>query len=63
VPAASNAATARSFVAFLEGKSAKWWIPDEIVFVETLTYGATGKVQKMKLRRRFAHHHSSWLTA
>ena len=63
VPAASNAATARSFVAFLEGEIAKWWIPDDIVFVEALTYGATGKVQKMKLRRRFAHHYSSRLTA
>ena len=58
VPAASNAATAKSIVAFLEGKIAKWWIPDDIVFVEALTYGATGKVQKMELRRRFVGHYS-----
>jgi fatty-acyl-CoA synthase len=63
VPAASNAATAKSIVAFLEGKIAKWWIPDDIVFVESLTYGATGKVQKMELRRRFAAHYSSRMTA
>ena len=63
VPAASSAATAKSIVAFLEGKIAKWWIPDDIVFVEALTYGATGKVQKMELRRRFAGHYSSRMTA
>jgi acyl-CoA synthetase (AMP-forming)/AMP-acid ligase II len=63
VPTASNAATAKSIIAFLEGKIAKWWIPDDIVFVEALTYGATGKVQKMELRRRFAHHYSSRMIA
>jgi acyl-CoA synthetase (AMP-forming)/AMP-acid ligase II len=57
VPAAANTATAQSIVAFLEGKIAKWWIPDDIVFVEALRYGATGKVQKMELRRRFAEHY------
>jgi fatty-acyl-CoA synthase len=57
VPNASNAATARSIVAFLEGKIAKWWMPDDIVFVEALSYGATGKIQKMELRRRFAGHY------
>jgi 3-(methylthio)propionyl---CoA ligase len=63
VPTASNAATARSIVAFLEGKIAKWWIPDDIVFVDALTYGATGKVQKMELRHRFVGHYSSRMTA
>ena len=59
VPAASDAATAESIFAFLEGKIAKWWMPDDIIFVEALTYGATGKVQKMELRQRFAAHYSS----
>jgi fatty-acyl-CoA synthase len=63
VPAASNPATAKSIVAFLEGKIAKWWIPDDIVFVKALSYGATGKVQKMELRRRFVGHYSSRITA
>jgi fatty-acyl-CoA synthase len=63
VPAASDAATAKSIIAFLEGKIAKWWMPDDIVFVEQLTYGATGKVQKMELRRRFVGHYSSRLSA
>jgi 3-(methylthio)propionyl---CoA ligase len=63
VPTASNAATAKSIIGFLEGKIAKRWMPDDIVFVEQLTYGATGNVQKMELRRRFVAHYSSRLSA
>jgi fatty-acyl-CoA synthase len=59
VPAASGAATVESIFAFLEGKIAKWWMPDDIIFVEALTYGATGKTQKMELRQRFAAHYAS----
>jgi 3-(methylthio)propionyl---CoA ligase len=36
-----------------EGKVAKWWIPDDVVFVESIPLGATGKVQKNVLRERF----------
>jgi fatty-acyl-CoA synthase len=43
-----------SIKSYLEGKVAKWWIPDDVVFAEALSYGATGKIQKMELRRRFA---------
>ena len=57
VPAASNPATAASIYAFLEGKIAKWWLPDDIIFVEALVYGATGKVQKVELRHRYARHY------
>ena len=59
VPLAGTAVTAQSIAAYLEGKIAKWWMPDDVVFVEALTYGATGKIQKMELRRRFAGHYSS----
>ena len=52
--------TAQSIAAYLEGKIAKWWMPDDVVFVEALSYGATGKIQKMELRRRFAGHYSAW---
>ncbi len=62
VPSASNAATAKSIVGFLESRIAKWWMPDDIVFVDALAYGATGKVQKMELRRRFAAHYSRRMT-
>ena len=32
---------------------ARWWFPDDIVAVEALPLGATGKVQKNKLRAQF----------
>ena len=44
--------------AYLEGRVAKWWIPDDVVFADALSYGATGKIQKMELRQRFAGHYA-----
>jgi 3-(methylthio)propionyl---CoA ligase len=35
---------------FYEGKAAKWQIPDDVVFLDTIPMGATGKMQKSKLR-------------
>ena len=37
-------------IAFYEGKTAKWQIPDDVVFVEAIPLGGTGKMQKTKLR-------------
>jgi fatty-acyl-CoA synthase len=37
----------------LSGQVAKWWLPDDIVFVAEIPHTATGKIQKMKLRERF----------
>ncbi len=39
-------------LAFYEGKTAKWQIPDDVVFVDAIPLGATGKMQKMKLREQ-----------
>jgi fatty-acyl-CoA synthase len=39
-----------------EGKIAKWWLPDDVVFVEQLPLGATGKVLKAVLRARYHDH-------
>ena len=41
-------------VAFYEGKIAKWWTPDDVVFIDALPMGATGKILKKKLREQFA---------
>jgi hypothetical protein len=41
-------------LAFYEGKIAKWWTPDDVIFVDTIPLGATGKVQKNRLREQFA---------
>jgi fatty-acyl-CoA synthase len=43
-------------LAFFEGKVAKWWIPSDVVFVDALPIGATGKVLKTALREKFASH-------
>jgi len=40
-------------LAFLEGKVAKWWMPDDVVFVDELPHTATGKISKRTLRDRF----------
>ena len=37
-------------IAFYDGKTAKWQIPDDVVFVDAIPIGATGKMQKNKLR-------------
>ncbi len=43
-------------LAFYEGKIAKWWTPDDVVFVSEIPLGATGKVQKNRLREQFGEH-------
>ncbi len=42
-----------SILEFLEGQVAKWWLPDDVIFVEELPLGATGKVQKVILRELY----------
>ncbi|MDM4764452.1 3-(methylthio)propionyl-CoA ligase [Pelomonas sp. SE-A7] len=41
---------------FYEGRIAKWWTPDDVVFVDAIPLGATGKMQKNKLREQFQDH-------
>ena len=43
---------------FLCSKVAKWWVPDDIIFVKELPHGATGKLQKFGLRQKYADHYS-----
>jgi acyl-CoA synthetase (AMP-forming)/AMP-acid ligase II len=43
-------------LAFLAGKVAKWWLPDDVAFVDSLPHTATGKLQKAALRRQFGHY-------
>jgi fatty-acyl-CoA synthase len=40
------------FLGFLEGKIAKWWTPDDVVFVDDIPLGATGKIDKKLIRER-----------
>jgi fatty-acyl-CoA synthase len=40
----------------MSSRVAKWWLPDDVTFVDELPHTATGKLQKTKLRELFRHH-------
>ena len=40
-------------LAFLTERVAKWWVPDDVVFLDALPVGGTGKVQKGELRKQY----------
>ena len=46
--------TREELLKFYEGRIAKWQIPDDVVFVDAIPLGATGKMQKVKLREQLA---------
>jgi fatty-acyl-CoA synthase len=45
--------TREQLLEFYQGKVAKWWLPDDVAFVEQLPHTATGKLLKTKLRQDF----------
>ena len=45
--------TKDEILAFMSGKIAKWWMPDDVVFVDTIPHTATGKILKTALREQF----------
>jgi fatty-acyl-CoA synthase len=51
-----QSATKEEILGYLEGKIAKWWMPDDVVFVSTIPHTATGKIQKTVLRDQFRNH-------
>jgi fatty-acyl-CoA synthase len=50
--------TKQEILSFMEGKLAKWWLPDDIVIVPEIPHNATGKIQKDALRAQFSDY--SW---
>ncbi len=48
--------TRDELIAFFDGKIAKWWTPDDVVFVDAIPLGATGKMLKNRLREQFKDH-------
>ena len=46
-----------SILEFLGSKVAKWWLPDEIVFLKELPHGASGKLQKFELRDEYNNYY------
>ena len=43
---------------WLKDKVAKWWMPDDVVFIDEIPHTATGKIQKTELRKRFQNYAS-----
>jgi len=48
-----ESASKDEILGFLEGKVAKWWLPDDLVFINEIPHTATGKIQKTALRKQF----------
>jgi fatty-acyl-CoA synthase len=53
---AGHGATREDLLSFLAGRVARWWLPDDVVFVDELPHTATGKLLKTKLREMFKGH-------
>jgi fatty-acyl-CoA synthase len=53
VPKTGMNPTRESILAFMEGKIARWWMPDDVVFVPEIPHTATGKIHKTTLREQF----------
>jgi fatty-acyl-CoA synthase len=56
VPRPGMQVSREELIAFFDGKIAKWWTPDDVVFIDALPIGATGKVLKNRIRETFKDH-------
>jgi fatty-acyl-CoA synthase len=50
---ADQTVTREDILAYMDGKIAKWWMPDDVVFVDAIPHTATGKILKTALRDQF----------
>jgi 3-(methylthio)propionyl---CoA ligase len=46
-------ASKEEILGFMQNKVAKWWVPDDVAFVDEIPHTATGKILKTELRERF----------
>lgn len=51
-----QSASREEILDYLAGEVAKWWLPDDVVFVDELPHTATGKILKLELRRQYRDH-------
>jgi fatty-acyl-CoA synthase len=49
-------ATREDILTFLQDRVAKWWLPDDVVFIDEVPKTSVGKFSKKDLRTRFADH-------
>jgi fatty-acyl-CoA synthase len=48
--------TSDELLGWLDGRVAKWWLPDDVVFIDEVPKTSVGKFSKRELRERFADH-------
>ncbi len=53
VPKSEDAPTRETLLDYMRPQVAKWWVPDDVVFVDEIPHTATGKIQKTALREMF----------
>lgn len=53
IPRAGSTPDKQAILASLENKIARWWIPEDCVFVDAIPHTATGKISKKDLREQF----------
>lgn len=53
IPKPGRQPTREKILEFMDGRIAKWWMPDDVVFVDEIPHTATGKIQKITLREQF----------
>ncbi|GAB4814048.1 hypothetical protein N2152v2_001094 [Parachlorella kessleri] len=53
VPKQGQSPTREEILGHLEGRIARWWMPDDVAFVKEIPHTATGKISKLTLRRMF----------
>jgi len=55
-PKPDRAPTKEAILEFLSSRIVKWWLPDDVIFVDSLPHTATGKLLKTELRARYHGH-------
>ncbi len=56
VPKSGQAPTSEEILTYMQDRVARWWLPDEVVFVDELPHTATGKLLKTALREQYRQH-------
>ncbi len=51
-----EAVSSDDLLAFLAGKVASWWVPDDVIFVADIPHTGTGKISKLQLREQYRNH-------
>jgi fatty-acyl-CoA synthase len=51
-----QSATREEILQYMDGKIAKWWMPDDVIFIDAIPHTATGKILKTALRDQFSNY-------